>query len=41
MLKNGSTDPAFQLEVPAIMPVVKMHCGLDNVEKYLEDLLLE
>ncbi|XP_072951281.1 indole-3-acetaldehyde oxidase-like [Typha angustifolia] len=29
---------AFQLEVPATMPVVKELCGLDNVEKYLETL---
>lgn len=29
----------FDLEVPAIMPVVKELCGLDNVERYLESLL--
>ncbi|CDP15028.1 unnamed protein product [Coffea canephora] len=32
-------DPAFELDVPAIMPVVKNACGLDNVERYLESLL--
>ncbi|XP_027104302.1 indole-3-acetaldehyde oxidase-like isoform X1 [Coffea arabica] len=32
-------NPAFQLDVPAIMPVVKNLCGLDNVERYLESLL--
>ena len=32
-------DSAFQLDVPAIMPVVKSLCGLDNVERYLESLL--
>ncbi|XP_027173864.1 indole-3-acetaldehyde oxidase-like [Coffea eugenioides] len=32
-------DSAFDLDVPAIMPVVKKACGLDNVEKYLESLL--
>ncbi|XP_065638429.1 abscisic-aldehyde oxidase isoform X2 [Quercus suber] len=26
----------FQLEVPATMPVVKEHCGLESVERYLE-----
>ncbi|KAJ7960369.1 putative Aldehyde oxidase [Quillaja saponaria] len=29
-------DSTFQLEVPAIMPVVKELCGLDIVERYLE-----
>ncbi|RWR85432.1 Aldehyde oxidase/xanthine dehydrogenase [Cinnamomum micranthum f. kanehirae] len=29
----------FQLKVPATMPVVKELCGLDNVERYLENLL--
>lgn len=32
-------DLAFQLEVPATMPVVKELCGLDNVECYLKSLL--
>ncbi|KAL3518742.1 hypothetical protein ACH5RR_021331 [Cinchona calisaya] len=31
----------FQLDVPAIMPVVKNLCGLDNVERYLESLLTD
>ncbi|KAL3518745.1 hypothetical protein ACH5RR_021334 [Cinchona calisaya] len=35
---NGP-DSTFQLSVPAIMPVVKNLCGLDNVERYLESLL--
>ncbi|KAK9279145.1 hypothetical protein L1049_012822 [Liquidambar formosana] len=30
---------AFQLEVPATMPVVKELCGLDNVDMYLQSLL--
>lgn len=29
-------DVAFDLPVPATMPVVKESCGLDVVEKYLE-----
>ncbi|CDP18819.1 unnamed protein product [Coffea canephora] len=33
------TDSAFQLDVPAIMPIVISLCGLDNVERYLESLL--
>ncbi|KAM3385868.1 hypothetical protein ACQJBY_009516 [Aegilops geniculata] len=37
---SGSSSPSFfELEVPAIMPVVKELCGLDNVEKYLETLV--
>ncbi|PIN06489.1 Xanthine dehydrogenase [Handroanthus impetiginosus] len=32
------TDPIFQLDVPATMPVVKQLCGLDTVEKYLQSL---
>lgn len=32
-------DSAFQLEVPATMPVVKEFCGLDIVECYLKSLL--
>ncbi|KAL4335043.1 hypothetical protein GQ457_07G035940 [Hibiscus cannabinus] len=35
---NGIDDPnstAFQLEVPAVMPVVKERCGLDSVQKFL------
>ncbi|KAJ0616360.1 putative aldehyde oxidase [Helianthus annuus] len=35
---DGS-DPMFQLDVPATMPVVKTLCGLDNVEFYLQSLL--
>ncbi|XP_039024341.1 indole-3-acetaldehyde oxidase-like [Hibiscus syriacus] len=31
-----SNSTAFQLEVPAIMPVVKEWCGLDSVEKFLQ-----
>ncbi|OEL34402.1 Indole-3-acetaldehyde oxidase [Dichanthelium oligosanthes] len=34
-----SSASHFDLEVPAIMPVVKELCGLDNVERYLESLL--
>ncbi|XP_027104274.2 abscisic-aldehyde oxidase-like isoform X1 [Coffea arabica] len=34
-------DSAFQLDVPAIMPVVKNLCGLDIVERYLESLLTD
>ncbi|GFP91165.1 abscisic-aldehyde oxidase [Phtheirospermum japonicum] len=33
------TGSAFQLEVPAIMPVVKGLCGLDAVETYLQSML--
>ncbi|KAK9022104.1 hypothetical protein V6N11_002397 [Hibiscus sabdariffa] len=36
---NSEDDPnstAFQLEVPAVMPVVKERCGLDSVEKFLQ-----
>ncbi|TKW30573.1 hypothetical protein SEVIR_2G047000v4 [Setaria viridis] len=37
---SGPSSPShFDLEVPAIMPVVKELCGLDNVERYLESLL--
>ncbi|KAM0848556.1 hypothetical protein ACQ4PT_054305 [Festuca glaucescens] len=37
---SGSSSPSFfELEVPAIMPVVKEMCGLDNVEKYLKTLV--
>ncbi|VAH30504.1 unnamed protein product [Triticum turgidum subsp. durum] len=37
---SGPSSPSFfELEVPAIMPVVKELCGLDNVEKYLETLV--
>nr|CAB3452001.1 unnamed protein product [Digitaria exilis] len=37
---SGSSSPShFDLEVPAIMPVVKELCGLENVERYLESLL--
>lgn len=37
---SGSSSPSFfELEVPAIMPVVKELCGLDNVDKYLETLV--
>jgi abscisic-aldehyde oxidase len=35
----GSSPSHFDLEVPAIMPVVKELCGLDNVEKYFESVL--
>lgn len=35
----GPSPSHFDLEVPAIMPVVKELCGLDNVERYLESLL--
>ncbi|KAK8550754.1 hypothetical protein V6N12_039444 [Hibiscus sabdariffa] len=36
---NSEEDPnskAFQLEVPAVMPVVKERCGLDSVQKFLQ-----
>ncbi|KAE8700231.1 Indole-3-acetaldehyde oxidase [Hibiscus syriacus] len=33
---DDSNSTAFQLEVPAIMPVVKERCGLDSVEKFLQ-----
>ena len=36
---GSSSPPFFELEVPAVMPVVKELCGLDNVEKYLETLV--
>ncbi|XP_062190776.1 indole-3-acetaldehyde oxidase-like [Phragmites australis] len=36
---SGSSPSHFDLKVPAIMPVVKELCGLDNVERYLESLL--
>ncbi|XP_066389467.1 indole-3-acetaldehyde oxidase-like isoform X3 [Miscanthus floridulus] len=35
----GPSPSHFDLEVPAIMPVVKELCGLDNVERYLQSLL--
>ncbi|TVU41517.1 hypothetical protein EJB05_15045, partial [Eragrostis curvula] len=35
----GSSHSHFDLEVPAVMPVVKELCGLDNVARYLEGLL--
>lgn len=35
----GSSPSHFDLEIPAIMPVVKKLCGLDSVERYLESLL--
>lgn len=34
--ENGSSGSAFQLPVPATMPVVKELCGLDIIESYLE-----
>ncbi|KAL3530187.1 hypothetical protein ACH5RR_009509 [Cinchona calisaya] len=34
-------DSAFQLDVPAILPVVKSLCGLDSVERYLESLVTD
>ncbi|KAL0389243.1 UNVERIFIED_CONTAM: Indole-3-acetaldehyde oxidase [Sesamum calycinum] len=34
-----ATDPTFQLDVPATMPVVKQLCGLNTVETYLQSLL--
>ncbi|KAL0459046.1 UNVERIFIED_CONTAM: Aldehyde oxidase 4 [Sesamum latifolium] len=34
-----ATDPTFQVDVPATMPVVKQLCGLDNVQTYLQSLL--
>ncbi|XP_059429456.1 indole-3-acetaldehyde oxidase-like isoform X1 [Corylus avellana] len=33
---STTTSTAFQLEVPATMPVVKELCGLESVERYLE-----
>lgn len=36
---GSSSPPFFELEVPAVMPVVKELCGFENVEKYLETLL--
>lgn len=35
----NETDSIFQLDVPALMPVVKELCGLDNVETYLKTLI--
>ncbi|KAL5197520.1 hypothetical protein ABZP36_001032 [Zizania latifolia] len=35
---SGSSSLQFQLDVPAPMTVVKELCGLDIVDKYLEDL---
>jgi abscisic-aldehyde oxidase len=29
-------QPAFNFQVPAIMPTVKELCGLDSVERYLQ-----
>ncbi|MCD7449398.1 aryl-alcohol oxidase 2 [Datura stramonium] len=37
---DGSVSE-FYLDVPAVLPVVKTHCGLDYVEKYLETLLAQ
>ncbi|CAI9105906.1 OLC1v1004936C1 [Oldenlandia corymbosa var. corymbosa] len=39
--KLDGTDLTFQLDVPAILPVVKNLCGLDCVERYLEGLLTD
>lgn len=36
-LEFGSSTATFQLDVPAPMTVVKELCGLDIVEKYLEN----
>ncbi|VFR02987.1 unnamed protein product [Cuscuta campestris] len=36
---HGLDDPFFHLDVPAIMPAVKTHCGLDYAEKFLESSL--
>ncbi|XP_064981285.1 indole-3-acetaldehyde oxidase-like isoform X2 [Musa acuminata AAA Group] len=36
---SSDSSSSFRLEVPATMPVVKELCGLDNVEKYLENLV--
>ncbi|XP_039020101.1 aldehyde oxidase 4-like [Hibiscus syriacus] len=33
---DESNSRAFQLEVPAVMPVVKKRCGLDSVQKFLQ-----
>lgn len=33
------TDLAFELDVPATMPVVKQLCGLDSIGSYLQTLL--
>ncbi|KAG9154104.1 hypothetical protein Leryth_000583 [Lithospermum erythrorhizon] len=38
---SGEMELDFQLEVPATMPIVKTLCGLDNVNKYLESLLMD
>ncbi|CAI9105911.1 OLC1v1004938C1 [Oldenlandia corymbosa var. corymbosa] len=37
--KGDEPESTFQLDVPAIIPVVKNLCGLDNVERYLESIL--
>nr|GLL32431.1 abscisic-aldehyde oxidase-like [Ipomoea trifida] len=37
--KLDGLDSDFHLEVPAVLPVVKTHCGLDYAEKFLEFLL--
>ncbi|KAL0435241.1 UNVERIFIED_CONTAM: Abscisic-aldehyde oxidase [Sesamum radiatum] len=34
-----ATDPTFQVDIPATMPVVKQLCGLNTVETYLQSLL--
>ncbi|OMO77104.1 Aldehyde oxidase/xanthine dehydrogenase, a/b hammerhead [Corchorus olitorius] len=34
--RQNESDSTFQLEVPAIMPVVKEHCGLHCVESFLQ-----
>ncbi|XP_018674116.1 indole-3-acetaldehyde oxidase isoform X2 [Musa acuminata AAA Group] len=36
---GSDSSSSFRLEVPATMPVVKELCGLDNVEKYLKNLV--
>ncbi|KAE8656722.1 Indole-3-acetaldehyde oxidase [Hibiscus syriacus] len=33
---DDSNSRAFQLEVPAVMPVVKERCGFDSVQKFLQ-----
>ncbi|CAN1251655.1 Indole-3-acetaldehyde oxidase [Linum perenne] len=33
---HDGLDSCFNLEVPAVMPTVKEHCGLDIVERYLK-----
>ncbi|XP_055833429.1 indole-3-acetaldehyde oxidase-like [Solanum dulcamara] len=37
---DGSVSE-FYLDVPAILPIVKTQCGLDYVEKYLENLVAQ